>query len=49
MILHPDAPVERPIPQGLGDVLGLDLVGAFEIGDGPRNTQDLVMSPGGSS
>src|SRR5208337_2315527 len=50
--LHPDAAIERPVhaaierpvPHGLGDVLGLDLLQAFQVGDGPRNTQDLVVT-----
>src|SRR5271166_2980787 len=46
MILHPDTPVQRPIPHRLGDVLRLDLVGAFEIGDGAGDAENLVVSPG---
>ena len=47
VILHPDAAVERPISHRLGNVLGLDLLGAFQVGDGPGDAEDLVVSPRG--
>ena len=44
-ILCPDAPVERSVSDGLGDVLRLDVLLAFQVGDRPGDSQDLVMGP----
>jgi hypothetical protein len=40
---EPHTPVDRPINDRLGDVVGLELVGAFEFGDGSGDAQDLVV------
>ena len=44
--LHPHAAVQRAISHRLGDVLGLDLVVAFEVGDGAGDAEDLVVGSG---
>ena len=38
--------VELPITNGLGQVLGADLVAGVEVGDGPSHLADLVMGAG---
>jgi hypothetical protein len=48
-ILHPHSPVERPVADCFGDVLGIDHVGAFEIGDCTRDAQDLIVGAGGQA
>jgi hypothetical protein len=41
--------IDRVVTDGLGDVLRLDVVMAFQVGDHPRHAQDLVVGPGGES
>src|SRR5438045_1716954 len=41
--LRPIRPVQRPVLDGLGDVFGLDLRRAFEVGDRPRYFEDAVV------
>jgi hypothetical protein len=41
--LRPIRPIQAPILNRLGDVLGLDLRGAFEVGDSSCNFQDAVV------
>ena len=36
-LLRPHTPVQRPVPDRLGDILRLDVVVPFEIGDRPRH------------
>ena len=43
---NPKLPVEGPVLDGLGDVLGLDAGGAGQIGDGAGDLQDAVVGPG---
>ena len=43
---RPHTPIQRPIPNRLGNVLRLDVVVPFEIGDRPRHSQDLVVGAG---
>ncbi len=42
-VLHPHAAVQRPVPHRLGNVLGLDLLGGFKIGNCSSHTQHLVV------
>jgi hypothetical protein len=44
--LRPHAPIQRPIPNRLGNILRLDIVVPLEIGDGPRHSQHLVVGAG---
>ncbi len=42
-------PVEAAVADGFGDVLGLEVLFAGEVGDGAGDAQDLVMGPGGQA
>lgn len=45
--LHP--PIEAAVLDGLGDVVGLDSVGGFEVGDGAADFEQAVESTGGEA
>ena len=42
---RPNAAVQRPIPHGLGDVVGLDVVLVLEVGHRPGDPEYLVVGP----
>ena len=44
--LGPNASIERTVSHGLGNVLGFDVVLAFEVGDGSGDAQYLVVGSG---
>ena len=46
MFLNPKLPVEVPVLNGFGDMLGLDVRGISQVGDGARNLEDAVVGPG---
>ena len=35
------SPIQTPVLNGLGDVGGLDLLGAFQVGDGAADFKEL--------
>ena len=39
-------PVQAAVLDGFGEVVGLDGVGAFDVGDGAGDTEDLVVGAG---
>lgn len=41
--------LRRAVLQGLGQVLGLDVQGAVQVGDGPGHPADAVIAAGGES
>ena len=45
--LSPVASIEASIADGLGDVVGLDVRGVVEVGDGAGDFQDAAIGAGG--
>ena len=45
--LRPVASVEVAVVDGFGDVVGLNLLASFKVGDGAGNLQDAAVGSGG--
>ena len=46
-LLRPVASVEVAVVDGFGDVVGLNLLASFKVGDGAGNFQDAAVCSGG--
>ena len=45
MILYPELPIQVAILNGLGDMLGLDVRGGGQVGNGAGHLEDAVVGP----
>ena len=48
-VSRPHLPVEHPVVDGFVDVAGGDAFAVVEVGDGPGDPEDFVVSSGGEA